>query len=92
MRFEETKKFSGAIKTDTIILLSKLEYYATHLNKVWLLQLNNWTAKVGKWSILCLYTVEKGYSVKELELLGVIWAIDKFKYYFYGQKFNRPKR
>ena len=32
-------------------------------------------------------TVER-YSVNELELLGIVWSIDYFKYYLYGKNFT----
>ena len=31
---------------------------------------------------------EERYSVNELELLGVLWSIDYFKYYLYGKNFT----
>ena len=31
---------------------------------------------------------EKRYSIKELELLGVVWAIEYFKYYLFGKNFT----
>ena len=31
-----------------------------------------------------LNSLEEKYSVNELELLGVVWAIEHFKYYLYG--------
>ena len=33
---------------------------------------------------------EEKYSVNELELLGVVWAIEHFKYYLYGKHFYKP--
>ena len=33
-----------------------------------------------------LNSLEEKYSVNELELLGVVWAIEHFKYYLYGKK------
>ena len=35
-----------------------------------------------------LNTFEEKYSVNELELLGVVWAIEQFKYYLYGKHFT----
>ena len=35
-----------------------------------------------------LNSLEEKYSVSELELLGVVWAIDNFKYYLYGKHFT----
>ena len=35
-----------------------------------------------------LNSVEKKYSVNELELLGVVWAIKNFKQYLYGKHFT----
>ena len=32
--------------------------------------------------------VEEGYSINELELLGVVWSIEHFKYYLYGKPFT----
>ena len=32
-----------------------------------------------------LNSLEEKYSVNELELLGVVWAIEHFKYYLYGK-------
>ena len=34
-----------------------------------------------------LNSTEERYSVNELELLGIVWSIDYFKYYLYGKKF-----
>ena len=34
-----------------------------------------------------LSSLEEKYSVNELELLGVVWAIEHFKYYLYGKNF-----
>ena len=31
---------------------------------------------------------EEGYSIKELELLGVVWDIEYFKYYLFGKNFT----
>ena len=35
-----------------------------------------------------LNSVEDRYSVNELELLGVVWSIEHFKYYLYGKPFT----
>ena len=35
-----------------------------------------------------LNSLEEKYSVNELELLGVVWAIEHFKYYLYGKHFT----
>ena len=35
-----------------------------------------------------LNSLEEKYSVNELELLGVVWAIEHFKYYLYGKNFT----
>ena len=35
-----------------------------------------------------LKSLEEKYSVNELELLGVVWAIELFKYYLYGKFFT----
>ena len=35
-----------------------------------------------------LYSTEERYSVNELELLGIVWSIDYFKYYLYGKNFT----
>ena len=35
-----------------------------------------------------LTSLEEKHSVNELELLGVMWAIDYFNYYLYGQHFT----
>ena len=35
-----------------------------------------------------LNSLEEKYSVNELELLGVVWAIELFKYYLYGKHFT----
>ena len=35
-----------------------------------------------------LNSLEEKYSVNELELLGVVWAIKHFKNYLYGKKFT----
>ena len=35
-----------------------------------------------------LNSLEEKYSVNELELLGVVWAIEHFKYYLYGKYFT----
>ena len=37
---------------------------------------------------LFLNSPEKKYSVNEQELLGVVWAIEHFKYYLYGKHFT----
>ena len=34
-----------------------------------------------------LNSLEEKYSVNELELLGVVWAIENYKYYLYGKHF-----
>ena len=35
-----------------------------------------------------LNQTEERYSVNELELLGVVWSIDYFKYFLYGKNFT----
>ena len=35
-----------------------------------------------------LNSTEERYSVNELELLGIVWSIDYFKYYVYGKNFT----
>ena len=35
-----------------------------------------------------LKSTEERYSVNELELLGIVWSIDYFKYYLYGKNFT----
>ena len=35
-----------------------------------------------------LNSVEDRYSINELELLGVVWSVDHFKYYLYGKPFT----
>ena len=35
-----------------------------------------------------LNSVEDRYSINELELLGVVWSIEHFKYYLYGKPFT----
>ena len=35
-----------------------------------------------------LNSLEEKYSVNELELLGVVWAIEHFKYFLYGKHFT----
>ena len=35
-----------------------------------------------------LNSVEDRYSMNELELLGVVWSVEHFKYYFYGIPFT----
>ena len=35
-----------------------------------------------------LNSVEDWYSINELELLGVVWSIEHFKYYLYGKPFT----
>ena len=35
-----------------------------------------------------LISLEEKYSVNELELLGVVWTIEHFKYYLYGKNFT----
>ena len=34
------------------------------------------------------WAVEDRYSINELELLGVVWSIEHFKYYLYGKTFT----
>ena len=33
-------------------------------------------------------SVEDRYSINELELLGVVWSVEHFKYYLYGKPFT----
>ena len=35
-----------------------------------------------------LNSLEEKYSVNELELLGVVWSVEHFKYYLYGKHFT----
>ena len=35
-----------------------------------------------------LNSTEERYSVNELELLGIVWSIDYFKYYLYGKNYT----
>ena len=35
-----------------------------------------------------LNSVEDRYSINELQLLGVVWSIEHFKYYLYGKTFT----
>ena len=35
-----------------------------------------------------LNSVEDRYSINELELLGVVWSVEQFKYYLYGKPFT----
>ena len=35
-----------------------------------------------------LNSVEDRYSINELELLGVVWSVEHFKYYLYGKPFT----
>ena len=35
-----------------------------------------------------LNSKEERYSINELELFGVIWAIEQFKYYLFGKKLH----
>ena len=35
-----------------------------------------------------LNSLEEKYCINEIELLRVVWAIEHFKYYFYGKHFN----
>ena len=35
-----------------------------------------------------LNSVDDRYSINELELLGVVWSIEHFKYYLYGKQFT----
>ena len=35
-----------------------------------------------------LNSIEEGYSINELELLGVVWSVEYFKYYFFGKSFT----
>ena len=35
-----------------------------------------------------LFSVEDRYSINKLELLGVVWSIEQFKYYIYGKPFT----
>ena len=35
-----------------------------------------------------LNSVEDRYSIIELELLGVVWSIEHFKYYLYGKPYT----
>ena len=35
-----------------------------------------------------LNSVEHRYSINDLELLGVVWSIERFKYYLYGKPFT----
>ena len=35
-----------------------------------------------------LNSVENRYSINELELLGVVWSVEHFKYYLYGKSFT----
>ena len=35
-----------------------------------------------------LNSLEGKYSVNELKLLGVVWAIEHFNYYLYGKHFS----
>ena len=35
-----------------------------------------------------LKSVEDRYSINELELLGVVWSVEHFKYYLYGKPFT----
>ena len=35
-----------------------------------------------------LNSTEERYSLNELELLGIVWSIDYFKYYSYGKNFT----
>ena len=35
-----------------------------------------------------LNSVEDRYSISELELLGVVWSLEHFKYYLYGEPFT----
>ena len=35
-----------------------------------------------------LSSLDESFSVNELELLGVVWAIEHFKYYLYGKHFT----
>ena len=35
-----------------------------------------------------LNKAEEKYSINELELLGVVWALEHFKHYLYGQYFT----
>ena len=37
-----------------------------------------------------LNSVENGYSINELELLGVFWSVEHFKFYLYGKPFTVP--
>ena len=36
----------------------------------------------------CLNSVEDRYSINELEILGVVWSIEHFKYYLHGKPFT----
>ena len=35
-----------------------------------------------------LINTEERYSTNELELIGVVWAIEYFKYYLFGKNFT----
>ena len=35
-----------------------------------------------------LNSVEDRYSINELELLGIVWSVEHFKYYLYGKPFT----
>ena len=44
--------------------------------------------KTGAFASRFLNSNEESYSINELELLGVVWAIEYFKYYLFGKIFT----
>ena len=44
--------------------------------------------KPGGFALQFLNATEERYSVHEMEVLGIVWSIDYFKYYLYGKAFT----
>ena len=42
----------------------------------------------GGFCFSLLNNTEERYSINELELLGLVWAIDNFRYYLFGKNFT----
>ena len=50
-----------------------------------------WSKKQGRGvdaNIFCFTVHEKKYSTNELELLSVVWSVDRFKHYLLGREFT----
>ena len=53
-----------------------------------LLQKENETLSPVALAIRFLTECERKYAINELELLGVLWGLENFRYYVYGKKVN----